>query len=290
MKLSVVVPTLGRATLARCLAALRAQTEPAVEVIVAADARAPALAEETVRASRPGASAARNAGWRAASAPLVLFVDDDVVADPGLAATHLAAHAREPAETVAVLGHVRWADELRVTGFMRWLERGFQFEYAHLRNGDDVGWGRFYTANVSVKRRLLERSGGFDEEHFPFHYEDLELARRLAAWGLVVRYVPGARAEHLSAPTLESYARRMAEIAPVERRWVARHPSERPHFHDLLAPTLARRPARGRLGPRLAGRLPGPLDDWAWRRADFFYRQRLAPAFLAAWERAGGET
>lgn len=287
MRLSIVVPTLGRSgTLGRCLERLAAQDAQGVEVIVVADATAPDVPQASLRGVRPGASSARNAGWRAAQAPLVLFLDDDVLAEVGLAAAHLAAHAAEPADQVAVLGNVRWADELRVTPFMRWLDRGFQFEYAVLGAGMDVGWGRFYTANVSVKRALLEHAGGFDEDSFPFHYEDLELGRRLHDLGLVLRYVPAARAEHLSFPTPESYRERMAAIATAERRWLARHPDLRPHFHDLLAEAAAHPPARGRLGRLLAGRLPGRVGAYAWARLDLHYRQLLAAAFLESWARS----
>ena len=45
---------------------------------------------------------------------------------------HLSWHARYPQREVGVLGLVRWADELRVTPFMRWLERGVHFDFEWL--------------------------------------------------------------------------------------------------------------------------------------------------------------
>ena len=110
------------------------------------------------------------------------------------------------------------------------------------------GWGRFYTANVSVKRELLERVGGFDAERFPFHYEDLELAYRMNGAGLRLLYNRDAGGDHLHVVTLESYRRRMAEIAPVERRFVATHPGIAPYFHDRFSRAAAR--------PRAGGRSP----------------------------------
>src|SRR5204862_2528736 len=163
------------------------QTAPpeSFEVLVVADAKEEqpdaledaaagrGYAARVVRAGRPGASAARNAGWRAAAAPLVLFLDDDILPEPALVAEHLAWHRRHPEDEVGVLGQVRWADELRVTPFMRWLEHGIQFDYPNIE-GTEAGWGRFYTANVSVKRALVERVGGFEEDALPFGYEDLD--------------------------------------------------------------------------------------------------------------------
>src|SRR5437016_14648088 len=58
------------------------------------------LLEET----KPGAAAARNTGIRVSRAPLVLFLDDDIVADQELVEQHLRSHRNRPG--VAVLGAV----------------------------------------------------------------------------------------------------------------------------------------------------------------------------------------
>ena len=283
-RLSVVIPTLGRRreALARVVRALPDD----VELIVAADAAAADVSAETCRGARPGAAAARNAGWRAASTELILFLDDDVVPTAGLVDAHLARHG---AREIAVLGHVRWAPELKVTPFMRWLERGPQFHFASIA-GDEAGWGHFYTANVSIRREALEAVGGFDEEEFPFHYEDLDLARRLRDGpGLRLVYARDAVADHLHAVTLEEYAGRVAAIAPAERRFVARYPDVEPYFERLFREAAAIPAGRGwgaRLAPIVPGRTPflGPAVE---RRASLWYRQRLAPAFLEAWDASG---
>src|SRR5690606_14716077 len=95
-RVSVVVPTYRRPKLlARCLAALAAQTLPAaeLEVIVVHDGpngAARSLAErwlarwrrdggprlEFLAPPHGGPAAARNAGWRAAAADIVAFTDD----------------------------------------------------------------------------------------------------------------------------------------------------------------------------------------------------------------------
>jgi hypothetical protein len=215
----------------------------------------------------------------------VLFLDSDVLAEPRLVREHLEWHRREPEPEVAVLGRLRWADELRVTAFMRWIERGVQFDFDAIA-GTDAGWGRFYTANASVKRELLERVGGFDPERFPFHYEDLELAYRMHEHGLRLLYNRDACAEHLHAVTLDSYRRRMAEVAPLERRFVAAHPDVPPYFHDRFRRAASRSPARCALAPLV--RWVSPETPWigprAWRSADHLYEGELAPEFLAAWD------
>ena len=298
--LSVVIPTLDRpALLRRVVDRLERQTAPAgsFEVIVVADAnehRTGALDEaladrpfgaSRLQASKPGAAAARNAGWQAASAPLVLFLDDDVLPEPELVAEHLDWHRHHPEEEVGVLGRVRWADELRVTPFMRWLEDGIQFDYARI-DGVEAGWERFYTANASVKRRLVERVGGFEEDALPFGYEDLDLGLRMREHGFRLLYNGAAVAEHLHAMDLDFWKRRVGRIAVSERRFVALHPEIRPHFHQLFSATARERPARGRLA-RLARVVPRSvpiLGPRVWGSLDAVYRQALAGPFLDAWD------
>jgi glycosyltransferase involved in cell wall biosynthesis len=90
---SVVVPTCeGAETLRTTVEALRGQTVPddRYEIIVVDDAStddsaqiAEAAGARVIRQSvNRGAGAARNAGARAARAPLVAFIDDDCTAEP----------------------------------------------------------------------------------------------------------------------------------------------------------------------------------------------------------------
>jgi len=298
-QLSVVIPTLGRSGhLRRALERLEDQRGGArYEVIVVVDAqdREPELVDDaignrpypvtTLRAQRPGASSARNRGWRAARSPLILFMDDDVLAGPRLLAEHLAWHRRDTEDEVGVLGHIRWARQLHVTPFMRWLERGVQFDYPRIR-GIDAGWGRFYTANVSVKRRMLERTGGFDADRLPFGYEDLDLAYRMSLLGFRLLYNRRAVAEHLHPMDLDFWKQRVVRLANAERQFVRMNPGIEPYYYELFSRALEAPPASGR-GLRLAGIVPRWVP-WVgrrvWMSADLSYRQALAPHFLAAWE------
>lgn len=298
----MVVPTLRRQhTLRRVLDCLERQDVPpdAFEAVVAADA------EEADRAGlarltrgRPyqvrvtsgsvaGASAARNSGWREARAPLILFLDDDVLPEESLVKEHLAWHRRHPQAEVGVLGYVGWARELKVTPFMRWLDRGLQFGYGSIE-GVEAGWTRFYTANVSLKRTMLERSGGFDEVSFPFGYEDIDLARRLEGLGFRLLYNKQAKAQHLHAATLDEWRRTVARIAPAERRFARRYPDVRPYYLKVLTRETDSLRAL-ELGAALAGVIP-PGVPWlgprVWTRAAATYRRELAPPFLRAWASA----
>lgn len=303
-ELTIVIPTLRRAHILRqALDRLERQdgADGRFDVVVVADAAEDdvtgvdaAVGERSypvrrLRAVTPGASAARNAGWRAATSPLVLFIGDDILAEPSLVAEHLAWHERHPEPEVAVLGAVRWADALPRTTFMRWLDRGMQFDFPAIR-GDEAGWGRFYTSNVSLKRELIEHSGGFDEE-FPFRHEDIELGRRLHDLGLRLLYNRAAKAEHLHAPTLDDWRARMVSAARAERRLTLKHPDIPPYFFNRFRQSLDAPPPRG-LGRRLARVVPprAPfLGGRVWASVDAHYTRKLAPAFIGEWEAAERE-
>lgn len=297
---SIVIPTLGRpASINDVLAALDHQKPPlqAAEVLVVLDAESRSLPPEesagwsaqvrVLRAGTTGASAARNTGWRAAKGPIILFLDDDIVPGRQLVAEHLAWHNRHPRAEVGVLGLVRWSPQARVTPFMRWLEQGIQFDYGTIQH-EEVGWQRFYSCNVSVKREMLERVGGFDEQRFPFGYEDLELAKRMSAHGFKLLYNPVAVAEHLKTETLESWRRNLRRIAQAERRFTQLYPEVRPYFYERFRVALEAAPARGR-SARLARFVhPGLpwLGKFVWRSFDLVCSQALAPEFMAEWEAA----
>ncbi|MGI8945712.1 MAG: glycosyltransferase [Thermoleophilaceae bacterium] len=301
-QVSVVIPTLGRhGTLARVLERLERQTaREGFEVLVVVDeeetdlpAVEVALAERAYPVRRlvrprPGASAARNTGWRAAAAPLVLFLDDDVLPSPTLLTEHRAWHARDPGREIGVLGLVRWADELRVTPFMRWLDRGIQFDFEGIED-EEAGWGRFYTANVSVKRELLELVGGFDEQRLPFGYEDLDIAYRMHAHGFRLLFNRRACGEHVKEMTVEDMRARLPMMATSERAFCAKHPEVPPYFEPMFRAAAGRPRAAHRLArlARIVPRGAPVIGRRVWASADARFKEELAPDFLRAWEAAG---
>lgn len=294
--LSVIIPTRDRwDILARTLGALRDQTVAGFEIVVVADGSdqdppADLPADRVLPKPHAGPAAARNHGLAATDRPLVLFLGDDMIPDPGLVAAHLSRHAAEPAATTAVLGHVDWHENVAGSRLLRWLDWSTtQFDYVQLEGcaGRDVGFGRFYSCNVSLKRGLLESVGGFDED-FLYYYEDLDLGWRLAQEGLRLVYVPAARARHLHDYTMEDIRRRFEGIALGERLMAAKHSWFDPYFHGAVADAARRRPA-SRLWTRLVDLVPrgSRVRRRVERRAHTWYLQQVADDFLTAWDRAG---
>lgn len=298
--MSVIIPSFGNyAGLGRVLDGYEGQDAPqgSFEVIVVVDRADPDPGRaDTLVSDRPfairrvigrtrGSSANRNTGLAASDSRLVLFTDNDTIPSPQLVSEHLAWHRRYPEEEVGVVGHVRWAREIRVTPFMRWLDEGIQFDYPRIQ-GIEAGWGRFYSANASVKRSFAQRVGGYDEERLPYLYEDLDFGYRASKLGFRVLYNRRAEVEHLREMDLEFWQSKVVRLARVERAFITKHPEIPAYFHRLFSQAAAAPQTRGR-GRALIGFVPKSfpvLGPWAWASADMYYRQALAPAFLAAWE------
>ncbi|MFN2536586.1 MAG: glycosyltransferase family 2 protein [Mycobacteriales bacterium] len=196
--LSVVVPCRDRAALLRgCLVSLRSAVREEDEVIVV-DAgslteEVRGVAEEAgvhyLRAESHSASAARNAGWRAARHDRIGFVDDDCRPLPGWGA----AMAEALDELDAVCGQVRPDGD----GHLSVLLDAEPSDYAADTPVAALGHG----ANLAVRRAALVAVGGWEELLGPGTdwpgAEDKELLVRLLRHGARAGYRPEAVVEHL---------------------------------------------------------------------------------------------
>jgi histidinol-phosphate phosphatase family protein len=185
MTFDLVVPTVGRESLARLLAALAAGTGPTPGRVLVVDDRRdrsrPLLVAappgwlagrvEVVPGRAAGPAAARNLGWRRATAAWVAFLDDDVVPGP----TWRADLARD----LQGLGREVAASQGRVRVPMPAGRRPTDWE-RNVRGLETASWA---TADMAYRRSVLAEVGGFDER-FPRAYrEDADLALRVQRAG-----------------------------------------------------------------------------------------------------------
>jgi HAD superfamily hydrolase (TIGR01662 family) len=190
----LVVPTVGRDSLGRLLAALAAATGPLPGQLLVVDDRradrsAPLLASgppprlagrlRVVRGRAAGPAAARNLGWRRAAAPWVGFLDDDVEPGPTWLADLEADLAGLPPEVAGSQGRLRVP--------LPAGRRPTDWE----RNVHGLETARWATADMAYRRAVLAEVGGFDQR-FPRAYrEDADLALRVVRAGH--RIAPGRR-------------------------------------------------------------------------------------------------
>ncbi|MGA9825331.1 MAG: glycosyltransferase [Methylocystis sp.] len=146
-----------------------------------------------VRQNHAGISAAKNLSVFMAQGPILVFLDDDDVAEPDLLVAHLAAHIAYPDPAIAVLGHTRLKAELATIPVMHHVtEVGCQlFSYGGMKAGQLMGHTEFWGGRTSCKRGFLLLRGVFHPD-FRFGCEDIELGWRLSRAGLKVLYEPRA--------------------------------------------------------------------------------------------------
>jgi histidinol-phosphate phosphatase family protein len=179
VRYDVVIPTAGRESLARLLDSLAEGDGPRpARTIVVDDRPEPAPIErpgiEVLASGGRGPAAARNVGWRAATAEWVAFLDDDVVAPPGWRALLADDLADLPACAAGSQGAIRvpLADERRLTDWER-----------NVRGLEDACWA---TADMAYRRSALAAVGGFDERFRRAYREDAELGLRLVEAGFEI--------------------------------------------------------------------------------------------------------
>ncbi len=214
---SVVVPVLNAArTLPRCLGSLERLDPAPAEVLLVdngstdgslgllrafAERRSGARALEE---PRRGAAAARNAGIRAATGDVVAFTDSDCEPESGWL-EHLTWPFTDP-RVGAVAGRVTAAPAASIIELFSALYT-LQSPNGPARLTRWTPWqGGFPTANLAVRRRLLNELGGFDER-IEIYGEDYDLCARLYAAGAQIAYEPSALVAHHHRTTARSMLR-----------------------------------------------------------------------------------
>lgn len=214
---SLVIPTHNRReSLRMVLEALAHQTTPpeAFEVLIICDGCIDGTAEMCraivtryrlrILEQNPnqGPAAARNRGVGEAAAPLILFIDDDVVPEPTLIAEHLRVHERD--ERAVVIGPLLAPPGFRLNPWTRWEETMLKKQYQDMIAGKWEPTPRqFYTGNASAPRDSILAAGGFDPQFR--RAEDVELAYRFREQGLHFYFNPEAKGWHHALRSLRAW-------------------------------------------------------------------------------------
>jgi len=286
LQLSIVIPTRNRATkLERTLQSLLAQTVPlqGFEVVVVDNDSSDDTSEllrrfgasfpnwKCLKQTKPGAAAARNSGIESCKSQILLFLDDDVIAEPDLVQQHLNSHLLHPGS--AVLGYVRngWSENDCAFHWIishKELIHSFQFP-----DSLNVPFQHLYTCNASVPRGALQKAGLFDERFVGAAFEDTDLGYRLTRSGCRLIFNPRATVLHDPILSLKSFMQKRLDAGSALHQLLSKHPQ----LEETLLPSTWRRILHCSLG-------------WISSPLTFTYERRVpfAPVLLPLLGRACG--
>ncbi len=214
IELAVVIATLNRpAAVLAVLSDVVLQAPRGSEILVVDQSEPQAfrrlaqgietLADPRIRhilLDKPGLIGARNYGIERTTAPIVLFLDDDVRLAQGCIAGHIRA-LHDPTvggvvgrieERVALPNSLRTENRLDLGGRIRTNLTGDRSQPIQTLKG----------ANMCFRRIALEQAGPFDSAYAGTALlEDADMSTRVAQCGWSLRFEPSAAVEHLSLPS-----------------------------------------------------------------------------------------
>jgi glycosyltransferase involved in cell wall biosynthesis len=168
-QVDVVIPTFRRPeALAACLESISRQTVPACSIEVVDDSE-----------TDYGPGISRNVGWKRGTGKIVAFIDDDCIADENWIECIQGVFLRH--ELGGIEGGITTTE----------LDGGV----IDFNPPNRLKWDRFKTANMAVRREVLEEIGGFDERYF-LHREDTDLAWRIIDSGHRMAWAPQCKVHH----------------------------------------------------------------------------------------------
>ncbi len=225
MKISIIIPTIGRKTLPQVLQSIlgaRDYNPENIEIIVVGDGKFSTAGRGTARdfilgkgkfaeiiflttGQNLGASGARNLALDKATGEIIAFLGDDTIVDKMWITETRKFHQKNPAKNYALLGKIEWVEKFRKKPFYKWLNNHAQFAFRSIRL-HGAKWNHFYTSNVSLKREFIG-----DERFFAgfsgWGFEDSEFAYRLYQKGMNLIYYPKVIVYHDHEQTIDDVVR-----------------------------------------------------------------------------------
>jgi GT2 family glycosyltransferase len=241
--ISVIVPVYnGASMLVRCLEALARTRDVDWECIVVDDgstddsaAAARERGARVLRTDRPrsGPGRARNLGALVASAPLLCFIDADVLVRPDTLARFSALFEADP-DLAAAFGSY---DDQPAEPDLLSQYRNLLHHFVHQTGRETAS--TFWSGCGAIRRDVFLALGGFDEAYTRPSIEDIELGYRVRASGGRIRLAKQIQVTHLKRWTLGGILQ--TDIRDRALPWTAliRRTHHLPDDLNLAAPSRA---------------------------------------------------
>ena len=208
LRIDVVIPTRNREHLLPRVVGPLLEDPVVNRVILVDDAERPAAAGsslpiaaqsdriELVATGGVGPAEARQAGAQHAQAEVLLFLDDDVVPDPGIAARHLAHHARATGLVVCGYTPVVPRPAARLSGEAEVYGRTYEDRCVQYDADGQVVLTHLWGGNFSLRREDALRVGLASDRFTQVCHEDRDFGLRCLEAGLTAVFDRTIRAGH----------------------------------------------------------------------------------------------
>ena len=242
MLISVVIPTYNRLPiLIKCLDALENQILNveihSFEIVIVDDGSTDGTVDwlrnnienyphlRLFEQSHGGPALGRNLGVEKSKGELIVFIDSDLVVDKFFLRNHIDSLIRAWKK----LGNRKcftYGSVINTSNFSNPNSEPFKLQ--------DLSWAYFATGNIAIDKKLLEKSGLFDNSFRLYGWEDLELGERLRNMGVKLIKCPRAIGYHwhpaLALDQIPQLIRIEKERAKMGLVFYRKHPTLRVKF------------------------------------------------------------
>jgi len=178
-----------------------------------------------------GQSISTNQGVIHSSGYYIMLSAQDILADPRLLESHLQTHNRAEDE-VAVMGNIPYADSLVQNKLMQFvMDGGPQFAFENINNHENVTPPFLYAPNITLKKEVFEKVGGFDDD-FVYGAQDTDLGVRLRLNNIRIIYNPHAIAYHNHFLKLDTF---LFKRQPLAGKGMVQYTVKWPFLNNLEA-------------------------------------------------------
>jgi GT2 family glycosyltransferase len=207
---TVVIPVWnGASVLQQCLAALYANSGPALEAVIAVDNGSADDSVACIEREFPqvqlirssfnlGFAGGVNLGIEAAASSLVVLLNQDCLVDPGWLAALCAGLAGDPQAAIAGCTIYNADHSVNHAGARLQLPLAYSQHLTAIAPAPTRV--EYVTGAVfAIRRTAWETLGPLDEDFYPAYYEEADYCHRASRHGWGVLYVPAAGAHHLQS-------------------------------------------------------------------------------------------
>ncbi len=158
---------------------------------------------------------------------MIVFIDDDVQAEPELIEWHVTYQQKNRGASVIGAVSIPWGGTTEP--FLRYL-RDHRILNPYTPSKGPIDFSYYHTCNVSTRTDVLTKVGGFNEAFTIYGMEDIELGYRLERAGSRMLFAKEAKALHYRFPKYQEFIDRCEEAGYSLGHLLVQHPELKKRF------------------------------------------------------------